>query len=1009
MENKNAVIRPLALAVALSFVGGASAVGTGTVVSGSGNIIKNGNQVNVQQNTDKMIVNWNNMNVGKNENLNFKQPNANAAVLNKINSIDPTVIAGALNANGKVFIVNPNGVLISKGSSINVGSLIASSLDISNKDFINGNINLKGTGKGKVVNEGNINAADAVAMLGAGEVTNNGTIRTQSGGAALASGSDITLYFPEMGKMSVKVNKGSLNALINNGGIIVSDRGNVTLTAWATDTLTRGVINNTGVLEARGFQNILDGGVSLSTNGDVNLGGRVNAHYARRIEAVGKNVNVSDGTELSAESTILSSTHENGYVKVGRIESKRGTTAISADNVLTTAAGNQSEFSSDVKVYARTPGKNIDIADTSVKTENQIRNEKGVVSAGLIEAVAKSGNSLGIQNDEGHINVNNAEVDYGNLTLNSDKAVNINGQMKGDSLQVNARQINQSVGAKINMKNRAQLYTTSDLKQNADIVSDHITISSGASILQNKDASNIAKEINYWGKDIKLSGNTQADSLAMYTVNNATESASASISAAKLDLNGADYDFSAGKNRIDVVHADLGSLSLSNTEDISLDNGSYITGDLNLNGDKNVSLLHNSHVLGNSNITAAEDVILKGAFTADKDIKISGNNILSKSQWEDDMNMLTTYGNMTLHAKKDIDLPFIEVGGKLKSNAKPNNENKNNLNVTAENISLGQLYVKGNAHLNTIGEPSAITGNITLGASDIMGNANVKTQGDITLTKRMVAGGDINMESNNLLSGSSLGEYWWIPQDRSSIQGRNVNLQVKNDINLGGVITNFDGFYSKNGNALITAKNVTLDSLWTMSDVKITAKDNVSIKAFDPMYMSFPGSTNSPTVRAEINADSVNIDSSSASVNVAVTANNDIHYGKSINKQGTTLTSKNGSVYLGERNIFDDYDYASHKSLTINAAKKAAINNNLNVSGKLSVTAGKPGISLPSELTVMGDTVFTTPGNISTDAYYTEHTFYGNLTYILGNYSYISAYNRYFQPSVYGKKTIIRK
>ena len=101
MENKNAVIRPLALAVALSFIGGASAVGTGTVVSGSGFIIKNGNQVKVQQNTDKMIVNWNNMNVGKNESLNFNQPHANAAVLNKINNIDPTVIVGALNAKGK--------------------------------------------------------------------------------------------------------------------------------------------------------------------------------------------------------------------------------------------------------------------------------------------------------------------------------------------------------------------------------------------------------------------------------------------------------------------------------------------------------------------------------------------------------------------------------------------------------------------------------------------------------------------------------------------------------------------------------------------------------------------------------------------------------------------------------------------------------------------------------------------------------------------------------------------
>ncbi|MBK0034224.1 filamentous hemagglutinin N-terminal domain-containing protein [Erwinia sp. S43] len=1002
MENKNAVIRPLALAVALSFVGGASAVGSGIVVSGSGSIIKNGNQVKVQQNTDKMIVNWNNMNVGKNESLNFNQPNANAAVLNKINNIDPTVIAGALNANGKVFIVNPSGVLISKGSSVNVGSLIASSLDISNKDFLSGNINLKGDGKGKIVNEGDITAAKEVALVGGGEVTNNGKIYSKYNGTALASGSDITLLFPQMGKMSVRVNKGSLNALINNGGIIISDRGNVTLTAWATDTLTRGVINNTGVLEARGFQYILDGGVSLSTNGDINLGGRVTAQYARKIDAVGKNINVSDGAELSADSTILSSTRENGYVKVGRIDSKRGTTAISADNVLTTATGHQSAFSGDVEVYARTPGKNIDIADTSVKTENQIRNEKGVVSAGLIEAVAKSGNSLRIQNTNGDINVNNAQQDYGNLTLNSDKTVNINSQMKGESLLVSAQQVNQAAGAKINMENFTQLHSGSDLRQNADIVSDSIILS-GNNFQQSEGTNTVGNDVNYQAVKMDLSGNTQADTLNVYA-SKASESAKGKISANRLELNSGDYDFSAGKNRIDTVRTNVNSLNLSNTEDISLDLNSSVDKDLNIKGDKNVYLNGDSNLYGNSNITAAKDVIVKGRVQVGGDLTVSGNNITSESpfEWDNEaFGSLNSNKSITLVAKNDIFMPTISVNdGNYSFWGESQSNDINNLNVTAKNIKLDSVNVKGNTNL------TATDGSITLGDSDLKGNLTVKALGDMTLNQNLVAGGDININAKNLLSDFSEGPYPWLPKRLSSLTGKNVNVQVDNDIKLGGITADPDDYYStKDGNASITANNVTLDSLSTMSNLTVSAKDNVSIGTFRPLGYSFNSSDNGAV--AKINANTVNIDSSSASAKVEITANKDIHYNNSANTEGTSLTSKNGSVYLGKGNYGDG---ASHKTLTINAANKVDIKDQLLVSGDLSVTAGKPGISLPYDLNVYGNTVFTTPGDITSSTFFTSHNFNENLTYILSKDSKITAYNQYTKPWVFGKnQTIIKK
>lgn len=120
-------IRSIALAaLMLASAQAAHAVGNGTIVDGSGNISRNGNTTTVTQTSNKMIVNWDQMNVGANDTLNFNQKSATSAVLNRINSVDPTTILGSLNANGRVFIVNPNGVLIGRGANVSVGSLVAS-------------------------------------------------------------------------------------------------------------------------------------------------------------------------------------------------------------------------------------------------------------------------------------------------------------------------------------------------------------------------------------------------------------------------------------------------------------------------------------------------------------------------------------------------------------------------------------------------------------------------------------------------------------------------------------------------------------------------------------------------------------------------------------------------------------------------------------------------------------------------------------------------------------------
>ncbi|MEG2034419.1 MAG: filamentous hemagglutinin N-terminal domain-containing protein, partial [Janthinobacterium sp.] len=182
---------------------------------------------------------------------------------------DGTTILGNLSANGKVFIVNPNGVLFGKGASVNTAGLVASTLDISNNDFMSGKYQFSGSGTGKVLNQGSISAPGGyVALLGA-NVSNEGTIQARLGSVALAAGKAITLDVAGDGLLNVAVDRGAVGALVNNGGLIQADGGTVVLSAQAAGDLLKTVVNNTGVIEAH---TIATRGGTIKLLGDMQSG-----------------------------------------------------------------------------------------------------------------------------------------------------------------------------------------------------------------------------------------------------------------------------------------------------------------------------------------------------------------------------------------------------------------------------------------------------------------------------------------------------------------------------------------------------------------------------------------------------------------------------------------------------------------------------------------------------------------------------------------------------------------
>jgi len=306
-KTKSKRLRSLALAVALAFGGGALAADLptgGTITAGSGSIHQNGAHLTVNQGSGKLAIDWQSFSIGKHNSVTFNQPSASAVALNRVLGPDVSVIQGALNANGQVFLINPNGVLFTPTAQVDVGGLVASTLNMSTEDFLAGNYAFEGDSAGSIVNQGSITAAQGgtVALIAA-RVENSGSITAHGGNVLLGSGSKVTLDLG--GPVKLEVEEGAIEALIKNGGAIKADGGTILLTAKAAEDLASTVINNDGIIEAQTLTTGERGEiVLLGENGTVEVAGTVDVSAPEgqggKAVVTGERVLIADGARINA-------------------------------------------------------------------------------------------------------------------------------------------------------------------------------------------------------------------------------------------------------------------------------------------------------------------------------------------------------------------------------------------------------------------------------------------------------------------------------------------------------------------------------------------------------------------------------------------------------------------------------------------------------------------------------------------------------------------------------------
>ena len=288
-----------------------AAPNNGTVISGDATISQNYTTTNINQNSNKAIINWQDFSIKSNETVNFNQPNINSITLNKVTGNEKSIINGALNANGQVWILNSNGIIFDKNASINTSGLLATTSEISNEDFNSGNYNFTNSTSNSIINLGTITIDNqGYVILTSKEVQNDGTIEAIKGNIHLVGADEYSINLNGNSLVELTVNKGVLDALVKNSGSIIADGGEIFLTTNAADELLRGVVNNTGVIKANSLDDITGVVELFAHEGEVQVGGEITANEGF-VETSGKDFKILENAKIKAKDWLIDPTNMN--------------------------------------------------------------------------------------------------------------------------------------------------------------------------------------------------------------------------------------------------------------------------------------------------------------------------------------------------------------------------------------------------------------------------------------------------------------------------------------------------------------------------------------------------------------------------------------------------------------------------------------------------------------------------------------------------------------------------
>ncbi|BFI95087.1 MAG: hypothetical protein RSP_05970 [Rhodanobacter sp.] len=268
------------------------------------------NELDIRQSSSAAITNWQGFSIGAGYTVRFIQPSVSSVSLNRVVGNDPSAIYGNLVANGQVFLINGNGILFGRSAQVDTGGLVASTLNLSDQNFLAGNYVFSDPGNTRsVVNQGQLkaNSGGTLALIGH-QAINLRSMQASLGSVVLGAGGTAQLTLAGNKLIKFEVRQSALGALAQNGGLIQADGGQVILSAGARDSLLASTVNNDGIVEARTVQG-QSGHILLLSGmqaGTTQVGGTLDASapdggHGGAIETSGAHVQVADSAHVTTK------------------------------------------------------------------------------------------------------------------------------------------------------------------------------------------------------------------------------------------------------------------------------------------------------------------------------------------------------------------------------------------------------------------------------------------------------------------------------------------------------------------------------------------------------------------------------------------------------------------------------------------------------------------------------------------------------------------------------------
>jgi filamentous hemagglutinin family protein len=269
-----------------------------TVVNGTATFNQTGNLLTVT-NSNGAIINWDKFSIKAGETTHFAQTSASSSVLNRVLSNDPSLIYGTLSSNGRVWLVNPAGIMVGAGGRVDVAGFVASTLNISNADFLAGrNLFVNDGTAQNAINQGEIRTptGGSVYLIGS-NVANEGIITTPKGETILAAGQTVSLIDSATPGVKVDIVGAAGNA--TNLGRITAEAGRIGIAGV--------IVRNSGTLNASSV--VSEGGrifLKASQDAYVDGAGRIVITGTRggSVEVLGDRVALMDKAEIDASGTM---------------------------------------------------------------------------------------------------------------------------------------------------------------------------------------------------------------------------------------------------------------------------------------------------------------------------------------------------------------------------------------------------------------------------------------------------------------------------------------------------------------------------------------------------------------------------------------------------------------------------------------------------------------------------------------------------------------------------------